>query len=72
MQKKKYCVSGNVLLNFTQTIELTDEEFNTLENSDRQCFGSKAFGILFDNVNVSDYECSVDEYELLDIERIDD
>ena len=72
VKKKKYCISGNVSLQFDQTVELTEEEFKSLNKFEIIRSGSAPFNILFDNLIISDYECNVDEYELLDIERTDD
>lgn len=70
--KKKYCITGEVTLEFAQEIELTEEEYSKLQHNGTYHCGSDGFNILFDNINVSDYDCTVDEYDLLDIEEIND
>lgn len=70
--KKKYCITGEVTLEFAQEVELTEEEYNKLQHSGSYHYGSEGFNILFDKIDASDYNCQVDEYDLLDIGEIND
>lgn len=69
---KKYCITGKVTLEFSQEVELTDEEYNKLNPYGTYRPGSDNFNTLYDNIYASDTECAVDEYDLLDIEEIND
>lgn len=70
--KKKYCITGKAILEFTKQVELTEEEYNKLQHFGSYYCGSDGFNILFDNVDITDYDCEVDEYDLFDIEKIND
>ena len=70
--KKKYCITGQITLDFNQEIELTDEEYNKLQHNGTYHYGSEGFNILYTSIQVSDYDCEVDEYDLFDIEKIND
>ena len=72
MSEKNYCITGKVTLEFTQEITLTEEEYKQIEDCSNYFYGSKGFDILFNNIDATDYECSVDEYDLMDIEEIND
>ena len=75
MSKKiKICIEGTVTLKFTEEINVTPEEYEVLQNAADQpniVDGSKAFDILFQNIDADDYNCAVDEYSIDDIEKID-
>lgn len=70
MTKKKYCITGKVTLEFTQEITLTKEEYEQIEDCSTYFCGSKGFDVLFNAIDATDCECSVDEYDLMDIEEV--
>lgn len=72
MEKKKYTIEGEITLKFYQDVELTEEEFNSLDPTGIYHYGSKGYDLLYDNIIASDTNCEVDEYSLYDIEEVND
>lgn len=68
----KYCITGQVILDFNQEIELTDEEYSKLNPYGTYRPGSDNFNTLYNNIYASDTDFEVDEYDLFDIEKIND